>query len=43
MAYTPKQIGHSAEYYLLHDILKQLERLTQVISSAITTTTTTTL
>ena len=36
------QIGNSAEYYLLRDILKQLERLTQVIGASITTTTTTT-
>jgi hypothetical protein len=42
MAVSSKQSGQSAEYYLLHDILKQLERLTQIIGSSITTTTTTT-
>ena len=39
---TPRQIGNSAEYYVLHDILVQLEKLTKVIGNAITTTTTTT-
>jgi hypothetical protein len=35
-----KQTGQSPEYYLLYDILKQLERLTQVVASTTTNTTT---
>lgn len=40
MAIRARQIGQSAEYDLLWEILKQLERLTEVIGSSITTTTT---
>ena len=42
MGVPSSQIGQSAEYYVLQDILKQLQRLTQIIGSSITTTTTTT-
>lgn len=42
MAIRSKPIGQSAEYYILYEILKQLEQLTKVIGSSITTSTTTT-
>lgn len=42
MAIVSQQIGQSTEAKLLYEILKQLEQLTKVIGSSITTSTTTT-
>lgn len=42
MAIKSKEIGQSAEYYMLYEILKQLDKLTKVIGASITTSTTTT-
>jgi len=38
----PRQIGWSQESILIHQILKQLERITGLVGSAPATTTTTT-
>lgn len=42
MSIRSQQQGYSQEAKLLYEILKQLDKLTKVISKAITTTTTTT-
>jgi hypothetical protein len=42
MAIISKQKNQSAEYNILYEILRQLEQLTKVMGSVITTTTTTT-
>lgn len=42
MAIISKQIGQSAEYNILYEILKQLERLNYSIGQLLPTTTSTT-
>lgn len=42
MAIISKQTNQTPEYYILYEILKQLDQLTKVIGNSITTTTTTT-